>query len=168
MSLVCTSSAELLDAFAGGKAGSHPDDRREDRPRRRDPRDRPARLGRAHAVARRRSSVRLPVSIGCSDCAFRAPIREVLQEAGIEWRSVSEITNADAQVATTAADIAVMAFMAATVPSSLEILGPESGLPKLPPFTVNLYLPKDGGSEIARELARYIRDAIIERHRMAA
>ena len=49
----------------------------------------------------------LPVSIGCSDCAFRAPIREVLQAAGIEWRSVSEITNADAQVATTAADIAV-------------------------------------------------------------
>ena len=39
---------------------------------------------------------------------------------------------------------------------------------EIPPFTVNLYLPKDGGSEIARELARYIRDAIIERHRMAA
>ncbi|KAB0267517.1 LysR family transcriptional regulator [Microvirga brassicacearum] len=110
----------------------------------------------------------LPVSIGCSDCAFRAPIREVLQEAGIEWRSVSEITNADAQVATTAADIAVTAFMAATVPSTLEILGPESGLPKLPPFSVNLYLPRDGGTEIAQELARYIRDAIVARHRLAA
>lgn len=110
----------------------------------------------------------LPVSIGCSDCAFRAPIREVLQDAGIEWRSVSEITNADAQVATTAADIAVTAFMAATVPSTLEILGPESGLPKLPPFSVNLYLPRDGGTEVAQELARHIRDAIVARHRLAA
>src|SRR5690606_8498517 len=79
----------------------------------------------------------LPVSIGCSDCAFRDPIWEVLQEAGIAWRSVSEITNADAQVATTAADIAVSAFMAASVPPGLEILGPESGLPRLPPFSVN-------------------------------
>src|SRR5919107_6344692 len=65
----------------------------------------------------------LPVSIGCSDCAFRAPIRDVLHKAGIEWRSTTEITNNDAQVATAAADIAVMAVLASTVPSGLEVLG---------------------------------------------
>jgi DNA-binding transcriptional LysR family regulator len=110
----------------------------------------------------------LPVSIGCSDCAFRAPIREVLQKAGIEWRSITEVTNTAAQEATTAADIAVMAVLSSTVPSGLQVLGKDSGLPSLPPFSVNLYLPKTGGSHIAQELARHIRQAIAERHRLAA
>ena len=110
----------------------------------------------------------LPVSIGCSDCAFRAPIREALQKAGIEWRSVSEVTNTSAQVATVAADIAVMAWMASTVPSHLEVLGPDTGLPLLPPFMVNLYLPKGGGNHIVQEMARMIRDAVRDPRRLAA
>lgn len=110
----------------------------------------------------------LPVSIGCSDCAFRAPVREALQQAGIEWRSVSEVTNTTAQVATIAADIAVMAWMASTVPEGLEVLGRDSGLPPLPPFTVNLYLPKNGGSAIVQELARHIRQALAAPRRMVA
>ncbi|WP_112664381.1 LysR family transcriptional regulator [Microvirga flavescens] len=110
----------------------------------------------------------LPVSIGCSDCAFRAPIREALQKAGIEWRSISEVTISEAQVATTVADIAVMASLCSSVPSGLEILGKESGLPALPPFSVNLYLPKDGGTHIAQELARHIRQAVVEQRRLVA
>lgn len=110
----------------------------------------------------------LPVSIGCSDCAFRAPIRDALQQAGIEWRSVSEVTNTTAQVATVAADIAVMAWMASTVPEGLEVLGRDSGLPPLPPFTVNLYLPKAGGSAIVQELARHVRQALSAPRRMVA
>ncbi|MBF9233789.1 LysR family transcriptional regulator [Microvirga alba] len=110
----------------------------------------------------------LPVSIGCSDCAFRAPIREVLHKAGIEWHSASEVTNTSAQVATTVADTAVMAVMASSVPNGLELLGKESGLPPLPPFSVNLYLPKNGGSQIAQEMARHIRQAVAEQRRLAA
>ncbi len=110
----------------------------------------------------------LPVSIGCSDCAFRVPIREALQKAGIEWRSVSEVTNTSAQVATVAADIAVMAWMASTVPTNMEVLGPDSGLPLLPPFMINLYLPKDGGDHIVQEMARFIRDAVRDPRRLAA
>jgi DNA-binding transcriptional LysR family regulator len=110
----------------------------------------------------------LPVSIGCSDCAFRTPIREALQKAGIEWRSVSEVTNTSAQVATVAADIAVMAWMASTVPANLDVLGPETGLPLLPPFLVNLYLPGGGGDHIAQEMARAIRDAVRDPRRLAA
>jgi DNA-binding transcriptional LysR family regulator len=110
----------------------------------------------------------LPVSIGCSDCAFRNPIRDVLQEEGIAWRSASEVTNTSAQVATVAADIAVMAWMSSTVPAGLEVLGRESGLPPLPPFTVNLYLSKDGGNHIVQEMARHIREAVRDRHRLAA
>lgn len=110
----------------------------------------------------------LPVSIGCSDCAFRAPIREALMKAGIEWRSVSEVTNTSAQVATVAADIAVMAWMASTVPGNLEVLGPDTGLPLLPPFMINLYLPKGGGNHIVQEMARMIRDAVRDPRKLAA
>lgn len=110
----------------------------------------------------------LPVSIGCSDCAFRAPIREALQKAGIEWRSAFDSTNTSAQVATIAADIAVMAWMASTVPSGLEVLGTDSGLPALPPFMVNLYLPKDGGDHIVQELARIIRLSVRDQRKLAA
>jgi len=110
----------------------------------------------------------LPVSIGCSDCAWRDPVRKALDDAGIEWRAVSDITNMDAQVAMTAADIAVTTLLASSVPGDLEVLGNEAGLPKLPNYSINLYLPKSGGSEVARELARYIRDAIQERRRVAA
>lgn len=110
----------------------------------------------------------LPVSIGCSDCAFRAPVREALQKAGIEWRSVSEVTNTTAQVATVAADIAVMAWMASTVPEGLEVLGRDSGLPPLPAFTVNLYLARNGGNAIIQELARHIRQALSGPRRMVA
>jgi DNA-binding transcriptional LysR family regulator len=110
----------------------------------------------------------LPVSIGCSDCAFRAPIRKALQKAGIEWRSVSEVTNTSAQVATVAADIAVMAWMASTVPANMEVLGPDSGLPLLPPFMINLYLPANGGNHIVQEMARFIRDAVRDPRRLAA
>jgi DNA-binding transcriptional LysR family regulator len=110
----------------------------------------------------------LPLSVGCSDCAWRDPIRKALHAAGIEWRSVSDITNMDAQTATTVADISVMALLASTVPSDLEVLGSEAGLPSLPNFSINLYLPKGGGSDIAQELARYIRDAVMERRRLVA
>jgi DNA-binding transcriptional LysR family regulator len=109
----------------------------------------------------------LPVSIGCSDCAFRAPIREALQDAGIPWRSTSEVTNTSAQVATVAADIAVMAWMAGTVPLGFDVLGRESGLPPLPPFMVNLYLPRGGGNHIVQELARNIREAVTGYRRAA-
>jgi hypothetical protein len=50
----------------------------------------------------------------------------------------------------------------------LDILGKDSGLPQLPPFSVNLYLPKDGGSHIVQELARHIRQAIAEQRRLVA
>lgn len=110
----------------------------------------------------------LPVSIGCSDCAFRLPIREAMQKAGLEWRSVFDATNTSAQVATIAADIAVMAWMASTVPSGLEVLGSGSGLPPLPPFMVNLYLPKDGGNHIVQELARIIRLSVRDQRKLAA
>lgn len=110
----------------------------------------------------------LPIAIGCSDCAWRDHVRGALDAAGIAWRAVSDVTNADAQTATTAADVSVMTLLASSVPADLEVLGGSANLPALPNYSINLYLPKNGSSQIARELARYIRGAILERRRVAA
>ena len=56
------------------------------------------------------------------------------------------------------ADIAVSFVLVSTVPESLQILGDDSGLPRLPSFSINLYLPRSGPSDIAVELARHIRE----------
>jgi DNA-binding transcriptional LysR family regulator len=110
----------------------------------------------------------LPLSLGSESCAFRPPILKALTEAGIDWRPVSEISNLDAMNATVQTDLAVGALLSSTVPANLEILGPASGLPLLPQFSINLYLPKTGASPVAAELARYIRDGFMARPRHAA
>jgi DNA-binding transcriptional LysR family regulator len=110
----------------------------------------------------------LPVSIGCGRCTFQPPVLEALRRADIPWRVVSDASNVNAQGAMAEADLAVMALLPSTVPPSLEVLGPNSGLPKLPMFSINLYLPRSNRSEIARELARHIRETVIDRKRIAA
>jgi DNA-binding transcriptional LysR family regulator len=110
----------------------------------------------------------LPVSFGGEDCAFRPPIVEALAGAGIEWWPLSEIGNIEALNATVHTDLAVMGLLASTVPTTLEVLGPDSGLPALPTLAVTLHLPKTGATEIAVELARHMRAGILERYRQVA
>jgi hypothetical protein len=110
----------------------------------------------------------LPLSLGSENCAFRPPILKALTDACIDWRPVSEISNIDAMNATVQTDLAVGALLASTVPANLDILGPGSGLPALPSFSINLYLPKTGATPIAAELARYVREGFMARPRHAA
>ena len=65
-------------------------------------------------------------------------------------------------------DLAVMALLASTIPPHFELLPPGCGLPALPAFSINLYLPKTGGTAAAQELARHIRDGFLARPRQAA
>ena len=67
-----------------------------------------------------------------------------------------------------APDLAVTPLMASTVPEGLVVLRPESGLPPLPPFNVNLYLPKAGASDASLEFAKHIREQFKARYRHAA
>ena len=96
----------------------------------------------------------LPVSIGGEDCAFRPFAIEALNHAGRDWRPVCEISNLLAECAAVEADLAVVPLLASTVPDTLTILGAGDGLPPLPMFQINLYLPQVGASEAAVELAR--------------
>lgn len=105
----------------------------------------------------------LPVAVGDQSCRFRPVALEALRKAGRDWRHVMEVSNQVAQNATVSAGIAVSAMLRDSVPDDLEILGPEYGLPELPEFAINLYLPRVGPNEIAAELARHIRAEFVSR-----
>ena len=110
----------------------------------------------------------LPVSFGDKRCAFRAAAIKALADAGREWRSVSEEGNMLAVYAALEADLAVAPLLSSTIPDGLVVLPPEVALPALPSFSINMYLPKTGGSEIGQELARHIREQFYARHHRAA
>lgn len=89
-------------------------------------------------------------------CMFRMPMMRALEKAGRSWK-ISVTQNMDATYAMISADLAISALLESTVPSYLRVLGGDDGLPALPEFFINLYMPPSGGSEIARELANHIR-----------
>lgn len=105
----------------------------------------------------------LPVSIVADTCAFRPVVLAALNDHGLEWRTVFENGNIDATTATVRSDLAVTTWLASTVPTDLDILPSDSGLPPLPNFSINLHLPKYGAAPAAQEFARYIRDGLARR-----
>ena len=106
----------------------------------------------------------LPLSLVSETCAFRPVILAALQDHGFTWRTVFENGTIEATRATVEADLAVTAWLAATVPAGLTLLGPENGLPALPSFAINLHLPRHGAGTAALEFARHIRKDLT-RHR---
>ncbi len=99
----------------------------------------------------------LPVSLGTKHCKFRPEVIRGLQDAGQQWRVVSECESMEATYATLRAGLAVAAMLRTSVPDFLDVLGANSGLPVLPDYMVNLYLPPTGLSDVANELACHIR-----------
>ncbi|WP_434615739.1 LysR family transcriptional regulator [Azospirillum sp. B2RO_4] len=112
-----------------------------------------ARGGGAHAMTP------LPLSLVVETCVFRPVVMAALRRQGRDWRSMFENGGLDATFATVRMDLAVSAWLAFTVPSDLEILPADSGLPDLPSFAVTLHRPVRPPTLAAEELARHIRDA---------
>jgi DNA-binding transcriptional LysR family regulator len=100
----------------------------------------------------------LPVSLGSRHCRFRPQVIASLREARIDWRMVSEDCNMEPVYATLKAGLAVAPMLRIAVPDYLEILGADAGLPPLPDFRVNLYVPETG-NPVVQELARHIRQS---------
>lgn len=122
-------------------------------------------VGAPGGAAHRRTP--LPIAIGGKNCRFRPVIIDAVRGLGRDWRIALQVANQDAVNATIAAGICVGALLRETVPSSLEVLPPGSGLPELPTFNINLHLPKTGGTDIARELARHVRAEFAARAEIA-
>ncbi len=102
----------------------------------------------------------LPISTGDETCPHRPEALKALAASGRDWRFICEVSSFEPICATVEADIAVSPMLASTVPDSLQVLGDRSGLPRLPAFGINLYLPPAAASPIALELARHIREQI--------
>jgi DNA-binding transcriptional LysR family regulator len=166
ISLVCASSPELTAALAAGtidlavieeRVGSSAGECLAI--------DRLVWVGAKCGVARAKRP--LPVSIVADTCAFRPAVLSALSEHGLEWRTVFENGNIDATTATVRSDLAVTTWLASTVPTDLDILPSESGLPPLPNFAINLHLPRHGVGPAAQEFARHIRDGLARRPQAA-
>lgn len=120
-----------------------------------------ARAGAAH----RKSP--LPVSMVADTCAFRPAVLAALEGQDRAWRTVFENGSIDATTATVRTDLAVTAWLACTVPTDLEILGPEAGLPALPSFAITLHRPRRGTGAATEALARHLREQMLRRPQTA-
>jgi DNA-binding transcriptional LysR family regulator len=105
----------------------------------------------------------LPVCLVSATCVFRQPVDAALAGAGVAARSVIDYASMEATTATVQADLAVSAWLASTVPATLAILGPGSGLPALPPFAIALHAPAQGATPAVLAMASCIRDAYAQR-----
>ena len=99
----------------------------------------------------------LPLAIGDQTCRWRPVVLEALRKENREWRLVLELSNQVAQDATVSADIAVSTELRDSASPSLTVLSPDSGLPQLPEFMINMHAPMPGSNPIADALAAHIR-----------
>lgn len=104
----------------------------------------------------------LPVSLGASTCVFRPVAIEALGKARRDWRPVCEVSRLEPVYAVLEAGVAVAPLLRSSVPERFEILGREAGLPPLPEFRINLYVPP-GLGPAASDLAEHVRVAFSSR-----
>ena len=104
----------------------------------------------------------LPVSLGASTCVFRPVAIEALGKARRDWRPVCEVSRLEPVYAVLEAGVAVAPLLRSSVPERFEILGREAGLPPLPEFRINLYVPR-GLGPAASDLAEHVRVAFSSR-----
>jgi DNA-binding transcriptional LysR family regulator len=99
----------------------------------------------------------LPLALGDTTCAFRAPALAALAEQGRDWRRTCECRDTLGVYAAIEADLAVGMLLRSSVPTGLAPVPPEAGLPPLPTFNVNLYRRAGKSSPAIDELALHIR-----------
>ncbi|MDR3506992.1 MAG: LysR family transcriptional regulator [Caulobacteraceae bacterium] len=108
----------------------------------------------------------LPISMVAETCAFRPAVIAALSERGRNWRTVFENGSIDATTATVRSDLAITPSLICTVAPDLDILC-DAGLPELPPFSINLHLPRHQVSAAVVELAHHIREGLARGRRAA-
>ena len=98
----------------------------------------------------------LPDSLGDEKCEFRRVVLKALGGAGRDWRPVCEVSSMEPLLASIEADLAIAPLLRSTIPHYLQAIERDRGLPRLPKFFINMYLPPARQSETAVELARHI------------
>ena len=101
----------------------------------------------------------LPVSLGAETCVFRPVAIAALKKARRAWQAVCEVSNMEPVRATLEADLAVAPLLGHAIPESLEVVGADRRLPKLPMFQINLYEARRP-SPAARAFADNVRRSV--------
>lgn len=101
----------------------------------------------------------LPLSLGAETCVFRPVAVAALRKARRKWQAVCEISNMEPVRATIEADLAIAPLLSHSVPDSLDIVGADKRLPKLPMFRVNLYQAARL-SPATKEFAAHVRRSV--------
>lgn len=107
--------------------------------------------GRAHLQEPR------PIALGDKTCAFRMVALNALEKSGLEWRNVCETSNMESLLAIVDADLGVVPLLTSSVPDGFHVLSGADGMPELPLFSIALYGPPGGYSDLGAELAAHIR-----------
>jgi DNA-binding transcriptional LysR family regulator len=102
----------------------------------------------------------LPVSMVATSCAFRPAVQDALAQHGRDWRVAFENGSLEATTAAVRADLAVGVWLAGTAPPDLQILAPDAGLPRLPPFAINLHIPVHALSPVVHTFTAHMRDGL--------
>jgi DNA-binding transcriptional LysR family regulator len=116
--------------------------------------------GARNGTAHRREP--LPVSLGDESCEFRPSVIKGLRDAGRDWRSVCEVSSMEPLLASLEADLAIGPFLRRSIPGYLDVVN-DPRLPRLPRFSINMYMRPATQNEIAAELARHIRQEFVTR-----
>ncbi|MEM7620442.1 MAG: LysR family transcriptional regulator [Pseudomonadota bacterium] len=100
-----------------------------------------------------------PLSIAIEDetCAFRPCILEALARIGRKWRLIDgKGDGMPVMIATLQADLAIAATLSQAIPPSCAVLPPDSNLPTLPHFYINMYQAPGRDNAIVQELASHM------------
>ncbi len=109
--------------------------------------------GRAHAQRPLRFA-------SATHCSFRPISIRALEEAGIPWENGVATENDDAALAATSADLCVTTLLGCGEAVRIAPVPACAKLPPLPLISCNLYRATDTqNADLAKELARYVKDA---------
>jgi DNA-binding transcriptional LysR family regulator len=106
----------------------------------------------------------LPVSLVSNTCAFHPVISQILRAGNRDWRTIHEGGSVEATAGAVLADLAVSAWLSASIPADLETLTKDDGLPDLPPFAIELHVARGKRHRAVDAMIRYIREGFGSRH----
>ncbi len=90
-------------------------------------------------------------------CAFRRPMQEALDAAGIPWEMAVDSDSSRTVEATVSADIAVFSQLAGTVAPHFDRVAHGGALPELGTFRINLYQADTQKGDVIDDLADLVR-----------
>lgn len=105
-------------------------------------------------------AVPVPIACGNKDCCWRLSAEDALNEAGVNFRIAYTSSNATAITSAVNAGLAVGLLCESSITPDMRILGPENGMPSLPPAEIALLRASNAYGGIYNALAQHIKESL--------